>query len=56
MRTLIELGWEPRLRGEGSFVSRQSVAPGTPVGEGGVCLLQLTRFPVEPQTVEEGEP
>lgn len=56
VRTLIELGWEPRLRGEGSFVARQSVAPGTPVGEGGVCLLQLTRFPIEPDPVQGGEP
>ena len=56
VRTLIDLGWEPRLRGEGSFVARQSVAPGTPVGDGGVCLLQLTRFPIEPDPVQGGEP
>ena len=56
VRTLIELGWEPRLRGEGSFVARQSVAPGTPAGEGGVCLLQLTRYPVEPEPIQGGEP
>ena len=54
VRTVIELGWEPRLRGQG-FVARQSVPAGTPVGEGGVCLLELTRFPVEPNPVEEGE-
>jgi cell division protein FtsI (penicillin-binding protein 3) len=56
VRTLIELGWEPRLRGEGSFVARQSAPPGTPVGEGGVCLLHLSRYPVEPEPVGEGEP
>ena len=56
VRTLIELGWEPRLRGEGSFVARQSAAPGTPVGEGGVCLLQLSRYPVESEPVGEGQP
>jgi hypothetical protein len=54
VRTLIELGWEPRLRGHG-FVARQSVPAGTPIGEGGVCLLELERFPVEPDPVEEGE-
>lgn len=53
VRTLIELGWEPRLRGQG-FVARQSVAAGTPVGEGGVCLLELTRFPVEKDADAEG--
>jgi cell division protein FtsI (penicillin-binding protein 3) len=56
VRTLIELGWEPRLRGQGGFVSHQSVPAGTPVGEGGVCLLDLARYPVEPDPVEEGEP
>jgi cell division protein FtsI (penicillin-binding protein 3) len=55
VRKLIALGWEPRLRGQG-FVARQSVAAGTPVGEGGVCLLELSRFPVEPAPVTEGEP
>ena len=56
VRTLIDLGWEPRLRGEGGFVARQSVPAGTAAGEGGVCLLDLTRFPIEPEPVQEGEP
>jgi cell division protein FtsI/penicillin-binding protein 2 len=56
VRTLIDLGWEPRLRGQGGFVARQSVPAGTPAGEGGVCLLELARFPVEPEPVQEGEP
>ena len=55
VRKLIALGWEPRLRGQG-FVARQSVPAGTPVGEGGVCLLELARFPVEPEPVAEGGP
>jgi hypothetical protein len=53
VRTLVELGWEPRLRGQG-FVARQSLPPGTPVGDGGVCLLELTRFPATPEPAEEG--
>jgi cell division protein FtsI/penicillin-binding protein 2 len=56
VRTLIELGWEPRLRGQGAFVARQSVAAGTPIGSGGVCLLDLARYPADPEPVEEGEP
>lgn len=56
VRTLIDLGWEPRLRGKGGFVARQSVPAGSPTGEGGVCLLDLTRYPLEPEPVAEGEP
>jgi cell division protein FtsI (penicillin-binding protein 3) len=56
VRALIELGWEPRLRGHGAFVARQSVPAGTPAGQGGVCLLDLARFPVEPEMLDEGEP
>lgn len=56
VRTLIELGWEPRLRGEGDFVVRQSAPAGTPVGEGGVCLLELSRYPADPEPVAEGHP
>ncbi len=56
VRTLIGLGWEPRLRGDGSLVARQSAAAGTPVGGGGVCLLELTRYRIEPEPVAEGQP
>ncbi len=52
VRTLIELGWEPRIRGEG-FVARQSIPAGTPVGQGGVCVLHLERFPSEAATTSE---
>ena len=57
VRTLIELGWEPRLRGEG-IVRRASERRrrARPVGEGGVCLLALSRFPIEPDPVQGGEP
>lgn len=55
VRTLVELGWEARLRGKGAFVARQSVAEGAPTDQGGVCVLELTRFPVEPDPIE-GEP
>ncbi len=53
VRTLVDLGWEPRLRGQG-FVASQSVPAGTPVGEGGVCVLELEQFP-ELDTAAEGE-
>jgi cell division protein FtsI/penicillin-binding protein 2 len=56
VRTLIDLGWEPRLRGAGDFVVRQSAPAGTPVGEGGVCLLELARYPAEPEPIVEGQP
>ncbi|BCS35663.1 hypothetical protein TBR22_A48970 [Luteitalea sp. TBR-22] len=56
VRTLIDLGWEPRLRGTGDFVVRQSAPAGTPVGEGGVCLLELARYPAEPEPVTEVQP
>lgn len=52
VRTLVELGWEPRLRGRG-FVTRQSVPVGTPVGDGGVCVLDLARTPVPRSSDEE---
>jgi len=54
VRTLLALGIEPRLRGHG-FVARQSLPAGTPAGDGGVCLLELTRFPAESEQVEEGQ-
>ncbi len=53
VRTLVDLGWEPRLRGQG-FVARQSVPAGTPVGEGGVCRIELEPFP-EIDTAAGGE-
>ncbi len=56
VRTLIELGWEPRLRGRGGFVARQSVPAGTPVGAGGVCTLVLAAVPPDPEPVVEAEP
>ena len=34
VRALIELGWEPRLRGQGAFVARQSVPGGNARGPG----------------------
>lgn len=55
VRTLVELGWEARLHGTGSFVARQSVPAGMPVGDGGVCLLELSRFPVDAEPVVEDE-
>ena len=55
VRTLIDLGWEPRLRGAGSFVTRQSVPAGTPAGHGGVCLLDLAPFPADPDPIERSE-
>lgn len=48
VRHLVELGWEPRLQGQGGFVAGQSVPPGTPVRHGGICRLKLSRVRVLP--------
>ena len=44
VRVLTGLGWEPRLQGRGAVVIRQSVPAGTPIGDGGVCVLRLAGY------------